>query len=258
MLRVQPILGQAWREARSIATRLWYDRPAELIVVYLILAAAAAALAQNAGIPFKPIGYASILVLAFFCWRVLRRGWISRGVLIYFSVVALLSAAQFGGQWWRIQSIAVFVMSLAGLMLLLSPAVYARTQPGSVATSSNIRLRPRLWMVLAAPLAGIVAAGLTLAVTRRWGLPGRGCSTFAPVQSLPKHCLGVGRGFPIPVAATSDGFHTVSQLAFFKDCGQWAVLIFTVSYLLWLALHRRRPAVAVRLGNARPVAQPSQ
>jgi hypothetical protein len=43
------------------------------MTAYLILAAAAEALAQSADIQVKPIDYGSLPVLAFFCWRVSRR-----------------------------------------------------------------------------------------------------------------------------------------------------------------------------------------
>jgi hypothetical protein len=110
-----------------------------------------------------------------------------------------------------------------------------------------------------APLAGGAAAGLALAVTRRWYLPRGGCAD-GPVEGMPQHCVGVGRGFPEAVVATVHGHHSVSQLAFAQDCVQWTVLILTAGYLLWLAFHRRqrrqRPAT-VRLVDGGLVVQPS-
>jgi hypothetical protein len=256
MLRIHPVVGHAWRASCRIAARLWYESPVALLVAYVCLAAAAVALARSAGLELKPGGFGSVLLLAFWCWRVSRGGSVSRGILIYVSVLELLTAAQLA-QSWHIQTVAVFATGLAALMLLLSPAVYARTHPGSAPASSSMRLRPRPWMVLAAPLAGTAVAGLTLAVTRRWFLPGSGCM-IGPVEALPQHCVGAGRGFPAPVVATVHGARAVSQLAFAQDCIQWTVVIFTVSYLLWLVRRRRHPSVTERLPAGGLVAERSQ
>ncbi len=232
---------------------MWYESPVALMAAYLLLASAAEALDRSAYMASKTYGLGLVPVLAFLCWRVLRGGWISRGILIYLSVAELIRAAGLGGQWWHIRPAAVTAIGLAGLLLLLSPAVYARTHPGSVAAPSRMRLRPSWWMVLASPLAGTAVAGLTLAVTRRWFLPGNGCM-IGPVEGMPQHCVGVGRGFPVPVVATVHGYHAVSQLAFVEDCVQWTVLIFIASYLLWLVLHRRHPPATERPAAAGLVA----
>jgi hypothetical protein len=50
----------------------------------------------------------------------------------------------------------------------------------------------------------------------------------------------------------------VSHLAFVEDCVQWTVLIFTVSYLLWLAFRQRQQPASVRLVDGSTVAQPSR
>jgi hypothetical protein len=226
------------------------------MVVYLFLAGAADALGPVASARFRPFGYLWMLVLAFCCWRVVRRSWIFRAILLYLSTVALAQAAALQ-QGWRLQALAALALSLAGLMLLLSPAVYARTHLGSSAAASGIRLRPPRWLVWCPPLSGIAIAGAILPVTHRWYLPGSGC-TIAPVQSLPRHCVGVGQGFPVPVVATIRGQHVVNQLALVQDWVQWTVLIFTLSYLLWLALHRRRPPATGRPARGDLVARPSQ
>ena len=184
----------------------------------------------SANLEFTPGGYGPILVLvlAFTCWRVTRGG----------------------------RVFAVFAISLAGLMLLLSPAVYARTHPGAVAASPGIRLRPSRWLVLSAPLAGAAVAGLTLAVRRHWLASGSRCM-IGPVEGLPQRCTGMGRGFPVPVVATVHGHHAASPLAFAQDSLQWTVFIFAVSYLVWLAGHRRQPPVPERPAAAGIVAKPS-
>jgi hypothetical protein len=255
MLRGPSLALRAWQASRSIATRLWYENPAALMVACLVLAGAASVLGPDAESGLRPGGYVPILIVAFLCWRVSRKGYISRGILIFLTAMGTLGAAQ-SAQSLQIRALAACALSLAGLMLLLSPAVYVRTHPGSDAASSSIRLRPRRWMVLSAPVAGAAIAGLTLAVTRRMFLPGRRCM-IGPVEGLPPHCVSTGRGFPEAVAATIRGHHVVSQLAFVRDCVQWTVLIFAVSYLLWLAL-RRRPSATGRPADAGLVARPSQ
>lgn len=253
MFRIHPVLRRARRAFFCLASRLWNDGPAALMAAYLMLVVAAEAIARSASLVFK---YGWIPVVAFFCWRVTRGGHVSRGILIYTSVVNLLWAAQLA-QWWHIQAVAALVITLGGLVLLLSPAVYTRTHPGAGAASASIRLWPRRWMILSAPLAGTAVAGLTLAMARRWFLPGSGCM-IAPVEGLPQHCVGSGRGFPVPVTATVHGYHAMSQLAFVQDCVQWTVLIFTISYLVWLALHRRHPPLPAAPADAGLIAQPSQ
>lgn len=223
------------------------------MAAYLLLMLAAAVIAVKAGLVFK---YGWLPVLAFLCWRVARGGHISRGILIYASVVNLGWAASLA-QPWHIQSLAILALTLAGLMLLVSPAVYARTHPGAAAVSSGIRLWPGGWMTLSAPLAGIAAAALTLVAERRWFLPGSGCM-IAPVQVLPHRCTGSGRGFPVPVMATVHGHYSVSQLAFIQDCLQWTVLVLTVGYLIWLALHRRNPPLPAAPADVGASVQPSR
>lgn len=252
MFRIHRVLRRVWRVFFRQANRLWSDGPAALLAGYLVLVAAAEVIAGSAGLVFK---YGWIPVLAFLCWRVTRGGHVSRGILIYASVVNLGWAVTLS-QRWHIQALAVFVLTLGGLVLLLSPAVYARTHPGAGASSSGIRLWPGRWMILSAPLAGTALAGLTLAVARRWFLPGSSC-VIAPVEGTPQRCVGSGRGFPVPVMATVHGHYAVSQLAFVQDCAQWTVLIFTVSYLVWLTLHRRRPPLPAAPADAGLIAQPS-
>lgn len=241
MSGILPILIHGWRAAHRVATRLWHDGPVALLMVgYLGLTVTAEVIN---GLPLTASAYLPTVIFAFFCWLVWRRGRISRGMLIWFSAGGLLKAADLE-QWWHVQSLAVFALSLLALALLLSPAVYVRTHPGSFASSSGIRLRPRSWMILAAPLAGAAAAGLALAMPRRWGLPTSGC--MDAVQNLPQRCVGAGRGFPVPVEATVHGYHAVSQAALFQDWAQWTWFIFTVSYLIWLAVHRRGREPGVR------------
>jgi hypothetical protein len=255
MVRIQPLLLRAWRASHSVATRLWYGSPVALMAAYLILAVPAELVSGSVDTQFTS-WILPILMLAFCCWRVVRRGWISRGILIYLSAGDVVKAAGLAQQW-QIQTVAALAISLAALMLLLSPAVYARTHPGSGAASSSIRLRPTRWMILAAPLAGVAAAAVALPVTHRWPLAGRGCM-IGPVQGLPGRCVGVGQGFPVPVVATIHGHHSVNQLAFVQDCVQWTLAIFIVSYLLWLALRRRQPTAADRLPDSDLVPRTSQ
>lgn len=239
MLPIRPIPGRAWRAARDYAIGSWHDNPAALMVAYVLLAVAAEALARSANLELKPGGYGPILLMAFACWRVTRGGWFSRGFLIYVTVESLLQTVSHLAQWWDIQAPVLLAISLAGLALLLSPAVYVRTHPDAMPGSSSLRLRPGPLMLLSAPFAGISVAGLLLAVTRRWPLPGNGCLT-GPVEMLPRRCAGWGRGFPVPVVTNDHGHHAVSVLAFARDCTQWTVAVFVASYLLWLAFQRRR------------------
>ena len=257
MSRMHAAAGRAGRAARRSAARSWYGNPVVLLAVYALLAVAAVTVTRDVRATFDPAGYAPLPLLAFACWRVSRGGWFSRGVLIYVTAQALLMTATQVARWWAVQAVAMFAISLAGLLLLLSPAVYARTHPGTAPAHTRIRLRPGLLMLLAAPFAGITVAALTLAVTRRWFLPGSGCM-LAPVQGLARRCVGVGRGFPLPVAATEHGRHVVSTLAFVKDCAQWSLVIFAVSYLIWLALHRRQEPAAGPPAAPGLAVQPSQ
>ena len=257
MSHMYATVGRAWRATRRSATRSWYGEPVTLLVVYALLAVAAVAVSGRVRPIFDQAGYYPLPVLAFACWRVARGGAFSRGVLIYVTVQALLMTATQFAQWWAIEAVAMFAISVAGLLLLLSPAVYARTHPGATPASTRIRLRPGILMSLAAPFAGITVAAVTLAVPRRWALPGRGCMS-APVEVLPRRCVGFGRGFPLPVVATAHGHHVVSTFAFVKDCAQWSLVIFVVSYLIWLALHRRQEPVAGRPADPDLAVQPSQ
>ena len=147
MLRIHHMLGHAWRASRSVAMRAWHEDPITLIAAYLVLAAAAEVLGQSAYMASKTYGLGLIPVLAFLCWRVSRGGRISRGILIYISIGDLLRSAGLGGRWWHVQPAAVSAAGLAGLLLLLSPAVYARTHPGIAAASSRMRLIPG-WSVV--------------------------------------------------------------------------------------------------------------
>jgi len=174
------------------------------MAAYVCLIVAAAVVGQSAYFAGKTPGPDLIPAVAFLCWRVSRGGRVSRGILIWVSTGMLLDAAGLGGQWWHLQPAAVSALGLAGLLLLLSPAVYVRTHPGTVAASSAMRLIPSRWLILGALPAGPAVAGLTLAITHRWFLLRNGCAD-GPVQGMPQHCVGVGRGFPEAVVATVHG-----------------------------------------------------
>jgi hypothetical protein len=150
MVRSQPLLLLACRASHSVATRLWHGSPVALMLAYLILAVAAELVSGSVDTQFT-LWILPILLLAFFCWRVMRRGWISRGILIYLSAGDVVRTAG-SAQQWQIRTVAALAISLAALMLLLSPAVYG-TRGGHHSRPSlgeSARIRPGLRPVDAA------------------------------------------------------------------------------------------------------------
>ena len=95
---------------------------------------------------------------AFFAWRVTRGGRISRMLLILAALGGVIALVIVLAITFRLAELGLLAATAAQLALLLSPAVYQRTRPGS---------QPGRWVTLSrrrapAPLVAGLAAGVAI------------------------------------------------------------------------------------------------
>ena len=182
-----------------------------------------------------------LLLMAFLTWRVWRRGRISRAILILAAMGEFVRFAHLGPGGWNPSVLGLLAIYAAQLALLLSPAVSLRCwkdashRPSADAFAA--RAIPRLWMVLTALLVGIVVTLLCLASTNYGALPGCGPAGAALVQ-LPDHCFGLQQGLPLRFLSAYQGVPDISERALVGDWAQWALVSFSVLYLLRLQVSR--------------------
>lgn len=84
----------------------------------------------------------SLLITAFFTWRVSRGGRISRMILIIGSGVAYAAAVLAIARFWDFSIMIVAILCAAQIALLVSPPVYGRTR------RAPIRVRAEGWAQL--------------------------------------------------------------------------------------------------------------
>ncbi|HEY2550294.1 MAG TPA: hypothetical protein VGI64_06920 [Streptosporangiaceae bacterium] len=189
-----------------------------------------------------PLGLA---LTAFLLWRVSRGGRTSRIVLIILFVLVFGETAWVGPRQWNQGILALLVIYAAQLVLLISPAVYQRTrpdwQPGQAVQAIGTWARPPRWMVLSALLAGVVVTLLFLG-SENW-VPIAGCGpSGAAAAQLPGRCFTLAQGSPLRfLTADHQGVAFIDKAGLIADWAQWALVSFTLLYLLWLP-SRRNPA----------------
>lgn len=257
MLRGRRAVAGLWRACALAMVVIWRGRPGVLMAGYLILTVAARQVAVTAHLTLHQAGLdTSGVILAFFCWRVWRGGRFSRRILIIPASLAFAVAAFHLAQWWDGPVIGLMAIGLAQLALLFSPAVYARTRreatagpgDGPAPPQTQLRLRLRPAMLLAAGLLAGLALTLLLLLRVRYLQP-PGCGIPQGARP-PVPCSGFGRGYPLPVLASSDGRGVAGWTGFVKDAAQWTVLGLCVMYLFWLVAQNAAapepPAVAAR------------
>jgi hypothetical protein len=209
-----------------------------LEVVALVLAAA-----SRPALPARdqPIW---LPLAAFLLWRVSRGGRTSRVVLILLTWASFGAAAFAGPRAWNPVILCLLVSYAAQLALLFGPAVYQRTrpdwQPGQVVPVARAWLRPPLWMVLSALLTGVIITLLYLGSMDFARIPGCGPAGAAFAQ-LPDRCVTLAEGYPLRFLTAYQGTPWIDKAALIGDCAQWALVSFTILYLLRLSKDRTKP-----------------
>jgi hypothetical protein len=219
--------------------RTWRSTVAQLLALYLILdviavmCAAVAHLGPRQSAPWLPVA-------AFLTWRVSRGGRVARVILIIVSGLSLAGAAHIRSSSWSPSVLVLLAIYAAQIALLVSPAVYQRTRPATqpdppVVASTPVK--PPLWMLLSALLAGLVVTLLYLGSMDMAAIPGCG-PAGATVAQLPAGCFGLARGYPVPFLTAYQSTPVISQSALVMDWAQWSLVSFSALYLLRLASRR--------------------
>ena len=139
--------------------------------------------------------------------------------------------------------LGLLVCYAAQLALLVSPAVYQGTrpdwQPGQLAPAVRTWVSPPLWLVLSALLAGVIVTLLYLGSMSYVTIRGCGPAGVAAAQ-LPNRCFTLAEGYPLRFLTTYRSTPRIDKAALIADWAQWALVSFTILYLLWLPFCRPR------------------
>jgi hypothetical protein len=225
-------------------SRIWRSGAARLLVLYLVLGVIGVVCASAANPALPVTSQAAWLpVAAFLVWRVSRGGRAARLILITESGLSFARAVHVGPSLWSPYVLALLAIDATQMALLVSPAVYQRTRPKAppgphVVTS--MPLKPPVWMLLSALLAGLVVTLLFLGSINLTAIPGCG-PAGTTMTYLPNGCLGLARGYPLPFLTAYQGVPELSQTALVMDWVQWSVVSFSAVYLMWLPGRRPRP-----------------
>jgi hypothetical protein len=217
--------------------RTWRSGVAQLLALYLILELIAVmcatvahpALPQKAEAPWLPVA-------AFLTWRVSRGGRAARVILIIVSGLSFAGAMHIRASLWSLSVLALLAIYATQIALLVSPAVYQRTRPNTRPDPRGVAampVKPPLWMLLSALLAGLVVTLLFLGSMDVAAIPGCG-PAGATVAQLPSECFGLARGYPLRFLAAYQGTPEINDGALVTDWAQWSLVMFSTLYLLRL------------------------
>jgi hypothetical protein len=219
--------------------RAWREQPGPLLVAFLVLYAlsgpAAFTLTHSSGPGGRPAVLISIpwlILVPFLTWRVWRGGRISRVLLIVNGVLGYTGIALHLARLWRPLDVWLLADLAAQVALLVSPAVYERTRPGThyrAATVAPLAGKPRGWMLLGSLLAGLVITLLFLAQMGWTAVPGCGPAS-ASLAHLPGRCTGLAQGYPLRFLIGDQGVPEIDKLALIKDWAQWSLVSGSVLY----------------------------
>jgi hypothetical protein len=221
-----PGMARTWRSGAGLLLALYLI----LDVIAVICAAVAhPALSQKAEAPWLPIA-------AFLTWRVSRGSRASRVILIILSALSFAGAMFIRAPSWNLSVLGLLAIYATQIALLVSPAVYQRIRlkrlpdPGAMA---SMPVKPPLWMLLSALLAGLVVTLLFLGSMDVAAIPGCG-PAGATMAQLPSRCLGLAQGYPLRFLTAYQGTPKINKAALVMDWAQWSLVIFSTLYLLRL------------------------
>ena len=181
---------------------------------------------------------------AFLLWRVSRGSRVSRVELILLTLLSFSAAISVGPTRWSPVILGLLISYAAQLALLISPAVYQRTrpdwQPGQRVPAVWTWIRPPPWLVLSALLAGVIVTLLYLGSMNYVTIPGSGPAGSAAAQ-LPNRCFTLAEGYPLRFLTAYRATPRIDKAALIADWAQWALVSFTILYLLRLPFCRPRP-----------------
>jgi hypothetical protein len=231
--------------------RFWH-KPGVLMTAYVALYVAAGARSHGAPFPatvsqfLSPPDLGPVLIGAFLAWRVTRGGWLSRVLIVVFTVglmqKVLWGSGMTSGGLFGLSVLAVYLVQIA---LLVSTPVYERTRKDMAdhpPSSARLWPTPPWWMGAVAVTAGLIITLLFLGSEELRAVP---CSP-APRSASPAQCAAVAQGFPVHfLSAVPEGnvsSPVISKGAAAEDLAIWTVLSLVACYLIWLP--SRRPADA--------------
>jgi hypothetical protein len=188
---------------------------------------------------------AGLLILAFLVWRVWQGGGISRGLLIFGSLLGYLHVVLSVARVWSVFTVAALAAWLVCLAILVSPAVrmraLVRDSAAADPSAGPAYLWPPAWILPWGLVAGIVVTLLSLS-SMHW-VPLSGCTAAGtPLSSLPAHCFGLQEGYPLRFLIGNQGDPQILKASLLKDWAQWSLLGCSVLYLGWWLVRSPTPA----------------
>ena len=222
---------------KSGLLRTWREQPGPLLAAFLVLYALSAPTAFTltsdlGGKPAVLISIPWLILVPFLTWRVWRGGRISRVLLIVNGVLGYAWIALHLARLWRPLDAWLLASLAAQVALLVSPAVYQRTRPGThfrSATVTALASKPRGWMLPWSLLAGLVITLIFLAQMGWTAVPGCGPAT-ASLAHLPGRCIGLAQGYPLRFLFGHQGVPEIDKVALIKDWAQWSLVSGSVLY----------------------------
>jgi len=225
--------------------RIWH-KPGVLMTAYLALFVIALVWNSNSSSGLAPRqlipDLGSPLIAAFLAWRVAGGGWLSRGLIVAYTIgliqKVLWGADMKSGDLVSLGLLAIFLVQIA---LLVSTPIYERTRKnraGRPPSGAPMWPAPPWWMAAFAVVAGLIITLLFL-----------GSEDFRPVSCTPNsgapaQCTVLAQGFPVHyLTVVPDGnfsYPVIYKGAAAEDMAIWTVLSFGACYLMWLP--SRRPA----------------
>jgi len=206
----------------------------EILLVYLLLAAAGLIVSWLSPGWSRQDPLASLLATAFLVWRVSRGGWFSRGILLIASGAFCATAVLAVARSWDVTAVILVVIGVAQVALTVSPPVYGRTRrPAPVAVRAagwaQLFRRPPAWLLPCGLLAGTL---LTLALLGSMGwVAVPGCRPAASDA-----CSALAEGYPLRWLTAHQNDPVISKRALLRDGVQWALAGTSLLYLAWLWL----------------------
>jgi hypothetical protein len=234
--------------------RFWH-KPGVLMTAYVVLYAIAGARSHGAAFPatvsqfLSPPDLGPVFIGAFLAWRVTRGGWLSRLLIIVFTIglmqKVLWGSGMTSGGLFGLGALAVYLVQIA---LLVSTPVYERTRTNWAdrpPSSARLWPAPCWWMAALAPAAGLIITLLFLGSEDFRSVP------CAPPPASPVRCVTLVQGFPVHFlgAKPSGGVAApvIDKGAAAEDLAIWTVLSFATCYLVWLPSRRPDEATVARV-----------
>lgn len=205
----------------------------EMLLVFLLLEAIGYICSRLAHIASTQNPLPSFLIMAFFTWRVLRGGRISRMILFIASGASYAVAVLAVARLWDPAIMALVIICAAQIALLVSPPVYGRTRRMPILVRARgwaqLVRRPPVWLLPWGLLAGVL---LTVACLGNmdW-ITIAGCRPAASDA-----CSALAEGYPLRWLTAYQNVPVIFKGALLKDCAQWALASTSVLYVAWLWL----------------------